>query len=43
MTNETTQDLFDLDVREVLAEGEAQNSAGISISCEGSCHRPYCI
>ncbi|WP_262928539.1 hypothetical protein [Streptomyces sp. CBMA152] len=43
MNNETTQDLFDLDVREVVAAGDAQQSAGISISCDGSCTRPFCI
>ncbi|WP_406340366.1 hypothetical protein [Streptomyces sp. NBC_00648] len=43
MNNDTMQDLFDLDVREVVAEGEAEQSAGISDSCDGSCHRPFCI
>lgn len=38
MNNEMTQDLFDLDVREVMAEGETEQSTGISDSC-----RPFCI
>ena len=38
MNNETTQDLFDLDVREVVAEGEAEQTGGHSDSC-----RPFCI
>ncbi|MFJ9690671.1 hypothetical protein [Kitasatospora sp. NPDC101183] len=38
------QDLFDLDVQDlVAAETGEQEEAVISISCEGSCTRPYCI
>lgn len=38
MNNETMQDLFDLDVREVVAEGETEQTTGASDSC-----RPFCI
>ncbi|MER7757994.1 hypothetical protein [Kitasatospora sp. NPDC097643] len=38
------QELFDLDVQDlVAAETGEHEEAAISISCEGSCHRPYCI
>ncbi|WP_267286665.1 hypothetical protein [Kitasatospora acidiphila] len=38
------QELFDLDVQDLVSTelGEQQESA-ISISCDGSCHRPLCI
>ncbi|MFE4519883.1 hypothetical protein ACFRAR_36020 [Kitasatospora sp. NPDC056651] len=38
------QELFDLDVQDLVAtELGEQEEALISISCEGSCTRPYCI
>ncbi|MFJ5228460.1 hypothetical protein ACIQBJ_01060 [Kitasatospora sp. NPDC088391] len=38
------QELFDLDVQDLVAEtAEQEEAAAISLSCEGSCHRPYCI
>ncbi|MER7845642.1 hypothetical protein ABTZ03_17050 [Kitasatospora sp. NPDC096077] len=38
------QELFDLDVQDlVAAETGEQEDAAFSISCEGSCTRPWCI
>ncbi|MET8628065.1 hypothetical protein ABZW30_30725 [Kitasatospora sp. NPDC004669] len=38
------QELFDLDVQDLAAADTVeQEDAVFSISCEGSCTRPYCI
>ncbi|MFJ2577184.1 hypothetical protein [Kitasatospora aureofaciens] len=38
------QELFDLDVQDLVATDTVeQEESLISISCDGSCFRPYCI
>ncbi|WP_283843559.1 hypothetical protein [Kitasatospora humi] len=38
------QELFDLDVQDLVStELGEQEEAVISLSCDGSCHRPLCI
>ncbi|BAJ26321.1 MULTISPECIES: hypothetical protein [Kitasatospora] len=38
------QELFDLDVQDlVAAESPEHEEAAVSLSCEGSCTRPFCI